>query len=151
EENTRLCYELSVIKAQNECLLREKTVLEKLVAELEFSNQLLKEKMINEKSSFDIGRSGSYTTSYSDVVQKPRQQVVDKQTSAVLIVKSKNGNVPSSTIEKAIKSSCNPAEHKINVERTTQLKNGVLITCKDSASLDKLKVHLNEQVGEIYN
>lgn len=144
--------ELRILKTQNEYLVREKVILEKLTNELEYSSRLIKQKLEEQEATISannqvfplVNDKASY--SYAGVMNKNQ----NKHETAVLIIKPKTGQTSSAQVEKDIRSNFNPGQKKVSVVGTKQIKNGILIRCKDDESLKKLQENLNEQVGTRY-
>lgn len=153
-DQSQLCSGSSDIIIQEiECLQREKDLLKKWAAEMEFSNSLLKDKLrvceqdpVSKNLTFLSIADDNATASYSSVAGKN----VNK-TSAVLLVKSNDRSTTNKQIEKDIKSKINPGSVNANVLNTKLIKNGLLINCGDNNSLTALKNCLNQEVGEMYN
>nr|CAI5844043.1 unnamed protein product [Callosobruchus analis] len=116
-----ICQELAMMK-------EEVRLLKEMLAEVRLSNKLLIERLeklpqvdnhtLNEKNS-----SLSYSKILSNI---PR-----KQSTSVLIIKSKNGKDDNIDVMNTIKSNINPSSENIMIERTKLVKNGMLVTCCD--------------------
>lgn len=144
DDNSKLYSELRILKTQNECLLREKHLMEKLLNELEFSSRLVKSKLVDYEAKTSENKEVGANSTYSSALKKIHPL------SPALIVKPKNQNVKYADVEKDIKNNCDVVALKVNVNNTKRIKNGVLISCDDDNSLNALKTALNSQIGDNY-
>nr|CAI5829458.1 unnamed protein product [Callosobruchus analis] len=136
-----ICQELAMMK-------EEVRLLKEMLAEVRLSNKLLIERLeklpqvdnhtLNEKNS---------SLSYSEILSNiPR-----KQSTSVLIIKSKNGKDDNIDVMNTIKSNINPSSENIMIERTKLVKNGMLVTCCDGKSLEKLKTIVDKQFSNKFD
>ncbi|CAH1099597.1 unnamed protein product [Psylliodes chrysocephalus] len=138
-----------LLNKEIECLTREKQILEKYVNELEYLNAILKSKVpvsatsLSQTSSF-LPQSDKNVKSYSAAAK------IKVNSDSVLLVRSMNQNIKNIQVEADIKSKVNPRAANANVVGTKLIKNGILINCSDSASLDNLKKCINSKVGKAY-
>lgn len=144
--------ELAIMKKEVDCLQREKELLNKYVAELEYTSQLLKtrfidsqQKVVSTPTPF-LPQVNNTESTYSAAVKRNVNN-----SSAVLLVKTTDRNVSNKQVEKDIKSKVKPGSFNANVLNTRLVKDGLLINCSDTDSLNKLKTCLNDKVGQIYN
>nr|CAH7769349.1 unnamed protein product [Callosobruchus chinensis] len=141
--------ETNILRKEIECLNREIGLTKKVVAELEYSNELqktlLKTYENNDNAPKLLSRPGPST--FSEAVKKP---VVDN--SSVLLIKTGTmGNADSKNILHDITSSVNPANLKVCINSTKCIKNGVAIHCKDDKSMNVLKENLANKLGSKYS
>nr|CAH7740833.1 unnamed protein product [Callosobruchus chinensis] len=133
-----------MLKKEIECLTREKSLLEKYVSELEFSNGLLKSQL-----SCNINKSSSAAN--SSTIAPPAktyaEQVKSVKMSSVLVVRSSDQNIANTDLEREMKAKVRPGSLNANVLETNLIKNGIIINCENSASLHKLKDGLQREMG----
>lgn len=144
--------DISLLQKENECLSREKDLLNKLLDDLEYTVQLQKTQIssletktvnsINSLSSADNLRP----TSYSEAVK------IKNLTSnaPVLLIKATDKSISNIQVEKDVKSKINPGALNININNTKLIRDGLLISCENSHSLNVLKENLNKYVGNVY-
>ncbi|CAH0558678.1 unnamed protein product [Brassicogethes aeneus] len=70
-----------------------------------------------------------------------------KQESAVLVVQANDKTLVSNDIIE-IEKSINPSKLQIQINSTKQIKNGLVINCCNETTLNTLKTHLTEKVGD---
>nr|CAH7766099.1 unnamed protein product [Callosobruchus chinensis] len=137
-----------MLKKEIECLTREKSLLEKYVSELEFSNGLLKSQL-----SCNINKSSSAAN--SSTIAPPAntyaEQVKSVKMSSVLVVRSSDQNIANTDLEREMKAKVRPGSLNANVLETKLIKNGIIINCENSASLHKLKDGLQREMGNKCN
>lgn len=131
-------------------LQREKELLNKLVAEMDCSNNLLKSRVIElqEKVTKTLPDKGtSFLQTYSNVVKSN----VNSE-SAVLLVKTKvNKAGINCDVVNMLKKSVNLAETNVCVNGAKSIKNGAAIYCKDVENLNKLKEAISSKFGDKFN
>ncbi|KAJ8976013.1 hypothetical protein NQ317_003828 [Molorchus minor] len=134
-DDINLNFELEILRKEVECLQRERDVLNKYVAELEYSSNLLKanfnENQQKTTSPFLL-QDKAAINSYSAALKKSVNN-----SSAVLLVKTTDQNVSNIQVEKDVKSKVNPGSLNANVLSTKLVKDGLLINCSDVESLKK--------------
>lgn len=137
---------------ENESLKREIELLKIIVSEQNYSNKLLNERIeelkTNSVSTFQpLNINSRPTISYSETVKKLIKK--DKQDSAVLLVKSENGN--NIEIAEDVKSNIKPSElNNVVISNTKLIKDGLLINCENKSSLSQLKTKLISNLGNKY-
>ncbi|CAH0561703.1 unnamed protein product [Brassicogethes aeneus] len=143
---------MDILAKEVECLQREKELLSKYISEIEFSNNLLKSNYMQQNNQQkNVSKKGvnslvsTSVHSYATAAKNVNTQ------SAVLFVKCADEAISNKQIEKAVKSKINPSSLNINIVNTKLIKNGMLISCKDNDSLQKLKSNLDEQIGNVYS
>nr|CAI5870136.1 unnamed protein product [Callosobruchus analis] len=136
--------DVGLLKKEIECLTRVKSLMEKYVSELEFSNGLLKSQVScsNNKSTSVMNTSKivSPAKTYSE-------QVKSVKTAAVLVVRSTDQNIANTDLEREMKAKIRPGSLNANVLGTKLIKNGIIINCENSSSLHKLKDGLQREMG----
>lgn len=139
----------ALLRKENECLTREKEIINRLVSETSYINQLqkqkieaLEEKLSTSNTDIAIKSQERSVASYSAIAKKPIEK------SAVLLIKSKNASCSNKQIESEIKSRMNPGVKIIN---TKLIKGGMLINCESESALSKLKTTLVQEVGSTYH
>lgn len=138
-----------VLQKEVECLTREKILLEKYVSELEFSNKILKtsrdfQREVPRSVRLQADQCESEKSTYASAVKRSRD-------SHVLLVKTIDKNVNNIVIENEIKSKVNPSSAQALVLGTKRIKDGILISCGDNNSLEKLKSLIGNETKGVYN
>lgn len=134
-------FDLKIFQKENECLMREKDILNKRVCDLEYIVDLQKSNMQIDKNMHTSAAEGvKDNVSYSQAVKN----TINK-TPAVLLIKCNDKSVLNTKIEKDVKTAVNPGSLDINISSTKLIKNGLLINCEDEGSLDKLRENLNKK------
>lgn len=146
-----------VLQKENECLLREKELLNKLVYETAYSNKLQKTRIeeletktaVSNFAGLQSDKSGSNSNhiSYSSAVKK----LSDTTNSTILLVKTKDTSTSNKQLELDIKSKIKPSAINANIVNTRLIKDGLLINCANEESLNNLKSNLSQQTGTTYN
>nr|CAI5823669.1 unnamed protein product [Callosobruchus analis] len=125
-------------------------LLTDLVNELKSSNNILLNKIEELSSSkfFDVSaiRNNQPPLSYSHVVSKN----VHTQPKSILIITSKDGKESSVDVSNTVKANVNPATEKIGINGTRLIKNGMLISCSNDESLEKLKATVEAKFSSKY-
>ncbi|VEN43476.1 unnamed protein product [Callosobruchus maculatus] len=136
--------DVGLLKKEIECLTREKSLMEKYVSELEFSNGLL-------KSQLSCSNNKSTSVTNSAKILSPAktysEQVKSVKTAAVLVVRSSDQNIANTDLEREMKAKIRPGSLNANVLGTKLIKNGIIINCENSSSLQKLKDGLQREMG----
>lgn len=150
--------DMVVMKKENECLVREKDLLTKLLSELEYTVMLQKTKIndleqktvstsiISSVSKADKTRPSSYSAAIKTI-----EGINSFSKSPVLLVKSTDKAISNAQVEKDVKSNIIPGALNININRTRLIKDGLLISCENQESLDVLRDNLNKKMGSVYN
>nr|CAH7755763.1 unnamed protein product [Callosobruchus chinensis] len=144
--------ETIVYKKEIECLKREKSLLEKLLQEIEFSHELLKTQLKRNAeghiSSLDTQATSTktavHTLEYSTVAKKQ-----PKKESAILLVNTSDHNDNTNVMDH-IKRNINPAELNIRIDGTRKTKNGVAVYCDNASDVNKLENALKTKLGSTY-
>lgn len=137
-----------LIKAKEiECLQREKSLLNKLLEEMECSNNLLKSKVSHLENVIANSSPGGFcsisptTKSYSSIVKTPVNN-----DSNVLLIKA-NEISTNNDVMKDLQNSVNPAELNVCVNGTKKTKDGAAIYCNSIEDLNKLKNEITQKFG----
>nr|CAH7714382.1 unnamed protein product [Callosobruchus chinensis] len=144
--------ETIVYKKEIECLKREKSLLEKLLQEIEFSHELLKTQLKRNAeghiSSLDTQATSTktavHTLEYSTVAKKQ-----PKKESAILLVNTSDHNDNTNVMDH-IKRNINPAELNIRIDGTRKTKSGVAVYCDNASDVNKLENALKTKLGSTY-
>lgn len=144
--------DLQLVVKENDCLHREINLLKKIVSDQDYVVNLQKEKLaslsaITVSTPTLSSHSSGTAISYSEAIKNHRKQ--NNEEAAVLFIKS-NSNIKPANMSNEIKSTLNPASLHINIKNTKPVKNGMLITCDSSSSLEKLKTNLENKIGNKY-
>lgn len=137
--------DLLLLQKENECLLRELDMAKKMLANMEYTISLQKDKLA--KNGEVDARVDAADKSFKPLFS----EVVAKQKSPVVLVKTSDKNVTNKQVEKDVKSAINPGELDISVKNTRLIRDGLLITCANAKSVDALKSNLAMKVGSSYN
>nr|CAI5827096.1 unnamed protein product [Callosobruchus analis] len=136
--------DVGLLKKEIECLTRVKSLMDKYVSELEFSNGLLKSQV-----SYSNNKSTSVMNT-SKIVSPAKtysEQVKSVKTAAVLVIRSTDQNIANTDLEREMKAKIRPGSLNANVLGTKLIKNGIIINCENSSSLHKLKDGLQREMG----
>ena len=140
--------QILLLEKEIECLNREKEVINKYVSELEYINNVLKGRVLENTNTTDtktttfLSQNISTTKTYAAAM---------KSTVNCLLVKSIDDNVSNKQVENVIKTKINPCTINASIIGTKLIKNGVLINCEDKESLDNLKKCISRETGTNYN
>lgn len=141
--------QIAVLKKENECLLREKELLNKLLEDKDYTLSLQKS-VINDISKKTVSTClASHTlekhqySSYSDIVKTKQTNTL----SPVLLIKTTDNSVTNKMVEKEVKSKITPGSINVDVNNTKLIKDGLLISCANQESLNILKDNLQTKIS----
>lgn len=142
--------EIKILKKENECLSREKELLNKLLEDKDYTLNLQKI-MIDDISNKTVSTSllpnnleKPQYSSYSDIV-KTKQAKND--ISPVLLIKTNDNSITNEMVEKEVKSKVTPGSINVNIKNTRLIRDGMLISCENQESLKILKENLHSKIG----
>lgn len=144
------CNDIILLKKDIECLRQENALLKKFVNELEYTNSLQKELLAKEKTV-------STFSSVTDKLEIPYSHIAAKtppiynkniNKSAVLVIKSNINNI---NVNTELKKHFNPAHLNVHINNTKEIKNGLIINCENTDSLEKLKNAVVNKFGNKFS
>lgn len=144
--------EVAVLNKEIDCLNREKQLLNKLLIEMDTMVDLFKSKINGlEQNSLadknlknaDINDRTKKGISYSEALSSK----INNDESAVLLVKINKPSISKEDIFKDVTSKIKPAELKVCVNDTREIKNGIAVFCENSDGLNTLKKELTKKLS----
>lgn len=146
-----------VIQKENDCLIREKELLNKLLTELDYTVTLQKAKIeelsvktVNNPFLSTVTAKQPMPSFYSDAI-KSKNATSGVPMSSVLLIKTSNKAISNVEVEKDIKSQVSPGSLNVKIHSTKLIKDGLLVNCENQDSLNILKNTLENKVGSKYN
>jgi uncharacterized protein YerC len=146
--------DVKLLQKENDYLMREKWLQDKLILTLEVCNKQLQDKLEDSKNL----HQGS---SYSAVV---KNRTVNKTTLSAVLIPTKthastadiiikqdgSGDANDKVALNNIPSIVNPTKLNVKIDHTKFTKNGIVIRCNDETSRSLLKNNLQEGLGQGY-
>nr|CAI5834569.1 unnamed protein product [Callosobruchus analis] len=149
--------DVDILRKEIDCLQREKGILENLVSETKYANELQKTIIQNQKDKLlNLERNWLNNKTYSEVAKGSnytfRGDKIRNSNSAVLLIKSKNKDSSNTDqILKDITRLVDTTKLKICINNTRKIKDGIAVQCEDKPSLDTLKSCLTAPLAKKYS
>lgn len=147
--------DIRLCEKEIECLKREKILTDRLLQEMEQSNDLLKSKMnhilkngMQDKKNSEAGQVFLPTIKPSSSYSAAAKKNLNTD-SSVLLIENRDGN--SDNILETIVNTINPASLNVCINGTKRTKNGAAIFCNKQSDLEILKDALNSKLGKKVN
>ncbi|VEN42150.1 unnamed protein product [Callosobruchus maculatus] len=141
---------VEILKKEIECVNREKTLTDKLLSEVQYTNELQKA-LLKQLEDKIASLENTKHLKYNEAVKSATQMSVKKRESTpVLLVKSKNDRTSNDDVMKDVIQSINPADLNVCISATRKIKNGIAIHC-ETKSFDVLKSNLSASLGKKYS